>query len=52
MTDTKTEDKPKAVDPKAPYGSANNPSEFDVLQRLSRHKLRPNEVIDDNALEG
>ena len=55
MTDTKTEDKPKAVDPKAPYGSANNPSEFDVLQRLSKDEpyfiIRGSDPLSDALVE-
>ena len=34
MSEDKTTDKPAAKDPAAPYGSADNPSEFDVLHRM------------------
>ena len=55
MSDTKTTERPAAADPAAPYGSPNNPSEFDVLQRLAKDEpyfiIRGGDPLSDALVE-
>ena len=55
MSDEMTKDKPAAADPTAPYGSANNPSEHDVLNRLGKDEpyfiIRGGDPLSDALVE-
>lgn len=55
MTDNDTQERPAVADPAAPYGSANNPSEFDVLKRLAADEpyfiIRGSDPLSDALVE-
>ena len=55
MSDETTKDRPAVADPAAPYGSANNPSEFDVLNRLEKDEpyfiIRGGDPLSDALVE-
>ena len=55
MSDEMTKEKPAAADPTAPYGSANNPSEHDVLNRLGKDEpyfiIRGGDPLSDALVE-
>tara|TARA_R110002051_G_scaffold259449_5_gene319185 strand:- start:270960 stop:271316 length:357 start_codon:yes stop_codon:yes gene_type:complete len=55
VSDVKTKANPDAANPAAPYGSANNPSEFDVLKRLDANEpyfiIRGGDPLSDALVE-
>ncbi|RKR03820.1 MULTISPECIES: aspartate decarboxylase [Maricaulis] len=55
MTDDITREKPVAKNPAAPYGSADNPSEFDVLHRMGSEEpyfiIRGGDPLSDALVE-
>ncbi|WP_300544778.1 aspartate decarboxylase [Maricaulis sp.] len=55
MSDNETKERPAAADPAAPYGSANNPSEFDVLNKLEKDEpyfiIRGGDPLSDALVE-
>jgi hypothetical protein len=55
MNDEMTKEKPAAANPTAPYGSANNPSEHDVLNRLGNDEpyfiIRGGDPLSDALVE-
>ena len=55
MSDETKTDRPAVADPAAPYGSANNPSEFDVLNKLGKDEpyfiIRGGDPLSDALVE-
>lgn len=55
VSDVKAKTNPDAADPTAPYGSANNPSEFDVWKRLDANEpyfiIRGGDPLSDALVE-